>query len=119
MGAGARSYRERFGKATRGFDDLIRRCHAMVGTRSRLIRVSTSDGHSRCSASDRVRVPARPAQHVHRSVPDRRDAGRARVHNNESCTSEFAQNLNVGRINLEVDIPYGEAIGFANPQAIC
>ena len=24
----------------------------------------------RCSASDRIRVPARPAQHVHRRVPD-------------------------------------------------
>ena len=26
----------------------------------------------RCSASDRMRVPARPAQHVHRRVPDLR-----------------------------------------------
>ena len=26
----------------------------------------------RCSASDRIRVPARPAQHVHRRVPDLR-----------------------------------------------
>ena len=25
-----------------------------------------------CSASDRIRVPARPAQHVHRRVPDLR-----------------------------------------------
>ena len=37
----------------------------------------------RCSASDRIRVPARPAQHVHRRVPDLRshatpcNAGRA------------------------------------------
>ena len=38
---------------------------------------------TRCSASDRIRVPARPAQHVHRCVPDLRrhgDAGRAGVH---------------------------------------
>ena len=33
----------------------------------------------RCSASDRIRVPARPAQHVHRRVPDLR-SGRAGVH---------------------------------------
>ena len=26
----------------------------------------------RCSASDRIRIPARPAQHVHRRVPDLR-----------------------------------------------
>ena len=26
----------------------------------------------RCSTSDRIRVPARPAQHVHRRVPDLR-----------------------------------------------
>ncbi len=26
----------------------------------------------RCSASDRIHVPARPAQHVHRRVPDLR-----------------------------------------------
>ena len=30
-----------------------------------------ADGHIRCSASDRRRVPARPAQRVHRRVPDR------------------------------------------------
>ena len=30
----------------------------------------------RCSASDRIRVPARPAQHVHRSVPDLRSRTR-------------------------------------------
>jgi hypothetical protein len=29
-------------------------------------------GHIRCSASDRIRVQARPVQHVHRGVPDRR-----------------------------------------------
>ena len=26
----------------------------------------------RCSASDRIRIPARPARHVHRRVPDLR-----------------------------------------------
>ena len=33
-----------------------------------------------CSASDRIRVPARPAQHVHRRVFQTCDAGRARVY---------------------------------------
>ena len=28
--------------------------------------------NTRCSASDRMHVPARPAQHVHRRVPDLR-----------------------------------------------
>src|SRR5271165_5958710 len=42
----------------------------MVGTRSRAIRGKTSDGNLWCSASDRIRVPARPASHVHRRVPD-------------------------------------------------
>ena len=28
--------------------------------------------NTRCSASDRIHVPARPAQHVHRGVPDMR-----------------------------------------------
>jgi hypothetical protein len=32
-----------------------------VGTRSRLIRISASDGDLWCSTSDRIRVPARPA----------------------------------------------------------
>ncbi len=43
---------------------------AMVGTRSRAIRGKTSEGILWCSASDRIRVPARPASHVHRRVPD-------------------------------------------------
>ena len=33
-----------------------------------------------CSASDGIRVPARPAQHVHRRVFQTCDAGRARAH---------------------------------------
>jgi hypothetical protein len=33
-----------------------------------------------CSAFDRIRVPARPAQHVHRRVFQTCDAGRARVY---------------------------------------
>jgi len=33
-----------------------------------------------CSASDGIRVPARPAQHVHRRVFQTCDAGRARVY---------------------------------------
>jgi hypothetical protein len=40
--------------------------------RSRVIRGSTSDGQIRRSAFDGIRVPARPAQHVHKRVPDRR-----------------------------------------------
>jgi hypothetical protein len=44
----------------------------MVGTRSRADRHTTSDGNIQCSASDRMRIPARPAQHVHGGVPDMR-----------------------------------------------
>jgi hypothetical protein len=36
----------------------------LVGTRSRLIRVRTSEGHVRCSASDGRWTPARPASPV-------------------------------------------------------
>ena len=39
-----------------------------------------SDAHIRCSASDRVRVPARPGQHVHRRVPDMRRRTRRIYH---------------------------------------
>jgi hypothetical protein len=42
------------------------------GTRSRANRSTESDGNIRCSASDRIRVPARPAQHVHKRVSDMR-----------------------------------------------
>jgi hypothetical protein len=69
--AAARSDRERFGEAARGFEDLISDAAAMVGTRSRANRDRTSASHVRCRASERIRVPARPAQHVHRGVPDR------------------------------------------------
>jgi len=36
----------------------------LVGTRSRAIRRSTSDGNVRCSASDGSCAPARPASRV-------------------------------------------------------
>jgi hypothetical protein len=36
----------------------------MVGTRSRLIRFSVSDGYVRCTASDDCSTPARPWSHV-------------------------------------------------------
>ena len=36
----------------------------LVGTRSHVIRLSTSDGHMRCTASDGRGTPARPASHV-------------------------------------------------------
>ena len=42
----------------------------LVGTRSRAIRRSASDGNVRCSASDGGCVPARPASHVHRACED-------------------------------------------------
>jgi hypothetical protein len=45
---------------------------ALVGTRSHTHRGRASAGHIWCTASDRIRIPARPAQYVHRRVPDRR-----------------------------------------------
>jgi hypothetical protein len=42
----------------------VPRATAQVGTCSRLIRGSMSDGHLRCTASDRRCAPARPASHV-------------------------------------------------------
>jgi hypothetical protein len=50
------------------FDDA----DALVGTRSHVNRGGTFAGHIRCGASDGIRIPARPAQYVHRRVPDRR-----------------------------------------------
>ena len=38
----------------------------VVGTRSWTIRIGTSDGRPGCTASDRVRTPARPAWHAPR-----------------------------------------------------
>jgi hypothetical protein len=40
------------------------RATVRVGTRSRLIRGSTSNGHVRCTGSDGRGTPARPASHV-------------------------------------------------------
>ena len=40
------------------------RATVQVGTRSRLIRGSMSDGHVQCTVSDRRCAPARPASHV-------------------------------------------------------
>ena len=40
------------------------RASDLVGTRSRLIRLSTSDGHMRCTASDGRGTAARPASHL-------------------------------------------------------
>jgi hypothetical protein len=50
-----------------------------VGTRSRLIRVGTSDGHAPCTASDVRGTPARPGSQVWNASADvlrrtRRDA---------------------------------------------
>ena len=66
--AAARSYRLRFGKEARGFDDLMRRCRCKgrAPARSAAGRPMVN---IRCSASDRIRVPA---QHVHRRFPARR-----------------------------------------------
>jgi hypothetical protein len=42
----------------------------LVGTRSRANRGRTFAAHLWCGASDRIRISARPARYVHRSVPD-------------------------------------------------
>jgi glycine/D-amino acid oxidase-like deaminating enzyme len=44
--------------------DAVAHSPAQVGTRSRLIRVSTSEGRVWCTASDDRYTPARPASHV-------------------------------------------------------
>jgi hypothetical protein len=45
-------------------DRSKKRSKKMVGTRSRLIRFSVSDGYVRCTASDDCSTPARPWSHV-------------------------------------------------------
>ena len=56
----------------------------MVGTRSGRAPVRSATRRPmvklRCSASDGIRVPARPAQHVHRRAFQTCDAGRAGVY---------------------------------------
>ena len=46
------------------------RATVLVGTRSRLIRLSTSDGHVPCTACGGRRTPARPASHVRNAYMD-------------------------------------------------
>ena len=46
------------------------RATVLVGTRSRLIRLSTSDGHVRCTACGGSGTPARPASHVRNAYMD-------------------------------------------------
>ncbi len=61
---GARPYQGwAFYRAT-GIARLGHGACGVVGTRSRAIRVSTTDGRVRCTASDGRCVPARPALHV-------------------------------------------------------
>src|SRR5271167_2998424 len=74
IGAVARSYRPRFSEEAPGFDDLMRRCR--WDGRDALPRDPRQDVRWLRSGADRIRVPARPAQHVHRRVPDLRSRTR-------------------------------------------
>jgi hypothetical protein len=67
------------------------------GTRFRAKRGRTSNGHRRWSASDRVRVLARPASHVHRCVPDRRP----RTRQSASTIRGGTPNLTSGRADAD------------------
>ena len=49
--------------------------------------------NTRCSASDRMHVPARPAQHVHRGVPDMR----RRTRRSASTIGGGTPDMNIGR----------------------
>ena len=58
----------------------------------------------RCSASDRIRVPARPAQHVHRRVPDR-----------QRRTRRSASTIGGGTPDMTIGRPCRESSGSASP----
>ena len=69
----------------------------LVGTRSRANLGRTFDGNIRSTASDRIRVPARPAQHVHISVPDMR----RRTRRSASTTVGGARHMTIGRAEAD------------------
>ena len=69
----------------------------LVGTRSRANLGRTFDGNIRSTASDRIRVPARPAQHVHISVPDMR----RRTRRSASTTAGGARHMTIGRAEAD------------------
>ena len=53
--------------------------------------------NTRCGASDRMRVPARPAQHVHRRVPDVRPRTRQSASTIRGGTPDMA----IGRVDAD------------------
>jgi hypothetical protein len=59
----------------------------LVGTRSRAIRRSTSDGDVRCSASDGRCTPARPARHVYRTCEPKITEANRKGRNTESVAA--------------------------------
>jgi len=67
---------------------------AQVGTRSRAIRVSTSDGHLRCTASDGRCTPARPASQVWNASVDVLRRTRRNAHTIRGAASV----LTIGRL---------------------
>jgi hypothetical protein len=105
-----------------------------VGTRSRSIRVSTSDGYVRCTASDGRCTPARPASHVLYGVngipqswivrlvlPDWQAVPRAVSQFQDRIQHRFCGSKLEGRClqRLEAsEMPLGAASGFP-PTHIC
>jgi hypothetical protein len=59
----------------------------LVGTRSRAIRRSTSDGDVRCSASDGRCTPARPERHVYRTCEPKITEANRKGRNTESVAA--------------------------------
>ena len=55
---------------------------------------------TRCSASDRMHVPARPAQHVHRGVPDLRRL-RRRTRRSASTIGGDTPAMTIGRAHAD------------------
>ena len=53
--------------------------------------------NTRCSASDRMHVPARPAQHVHRGVPDMR----RRTRRSASTIGGGTPDMTIGRAHAD------------------
>ena len=53
--------------------------------------------NTRCSASDRMRVPARPAQDVHRRVPDMR----RRTRRSASTIGGGTADMTIGRADAD------------------
>ncbi len=66
-----------------------------------------------CSASDGIRVPARPAQHVHRRVFQTCDAGRARVYlPSEAGTPDMTiERADADRAGVSLPAPAAERLG--------